>query len=45
MTERFVNDYNSAISIGRKWGETSESVNKLRWFIKVREQLKEHFGV
>lgn len=45
LTERFVKDYNSAMSIGRKWGETSENVNKLRWFIKVREQLKVHFGV
>jgi len=37
MTRRFIHNYDAAIKIGKKWSLASEEINKLRWFIKVRE--------
>ena len=43
ITDRFVSDYNNAINIGKKWCNVSEEINKLRWFLKIREEIKKRF--
>lgn len=45
INHRFIRNYDQAIRIGRKWSEASELFNKLRWFVKVREEIKKHFNV
>ena len=36
MSKKFMYNYDDAINIGKKWSQTSEQINKLRWFLKIR---------
>lgn len=37
MNNAFINNYSNALKISKKWCDTTEQINKLRWFIRIRE--------
>ena len=43
MSTKFTKEYSEALDIGRRWASTSEDINKLRWFLRIREQIKSRF--
>ncbi len=39
-SEGFIKDYETAIETGARWGNLSEQVNKLKWFLLIKRNFQ-----
>jgi hypothetical protein len=43
MTANFEQQYFKVIDIGKRWCLITEEINKVNWFLKIRERIKQEF--
>lgn len=45
MNPAYESEYDETLSLSRKWVYMAEEINKVNWFLKIREQMRKKFSV
>lgn len=43
MTEEYEQEYGKVLDISKKWCLMTEEINRVNWFLKIRERVKKEF--